>query len=98
MGPMEERQGDENEAVESSPGMRHEAVEDLVAGRLEPSREGQTSQKEMDGEEERGGRPHGAEQEPQEGRHPSHNLPLQQHEGHGPRDTSQAASFELTMT
>lgn len=58
MGPMEERQGHEDEAVESSQGMRHEAVEDLVAGRLEPSQgEGRASQKEMDGKEERGGRP-----------------------------------------
>jgi hypothetical protein len=67
--------------------MRYEAVEDLVAGRLEPSQgEGQASQKEMDGEEERGDRPPSAEQEPQEGRHPPHKLLPQQHEGHGPRE------------
>ena len=85
MGPMEERQGDQDEEVESRHQMRQEAMEELVAGRLEPSQgKGQTRQEEMDGEEERGDRPAGAEQQPQERRDPFHHLPAQQHEGHSP--------------
>src|SRR5439155_497882 len=87
MGTMEEGQGDEDEKVESYQRMRDEPLEELVAGCLEPSQgKGQTGQKEMDGEEECGNRPPGAEQEPQERRDPSHYLPPQQHKGHGPRE------------
>src|SRR5438093_13356503 len=63
MGPMEERQGDENEEVQSCQRMRQQAMEELVGGGLEPSQgKGQGRQKEMDGEEERGHRSARAEQ------------------------------------
>src|SRR2546425_13079729 len=72
MGPMEEGQGDEDEEEESYQRMRHEPLEELVAGCLEPSQgKGEASEKEMHGEEERGNRPPGAEQEPQERCEPS---------------------------
>src|SRR5262249_25024444 len=73
MGPVEEGQGDEDEEVKSCDRVRREAVEDLEAGCLEPSQgKGQASQKEMHRKEERGDRPPGAEQEPQERRDASH--------------------------
>src|SRR5215510_12111397 len=53
MGPVKERQGDEAEEVEACHRMRQQAVEDLVARCLDPSKgEGEASQEEMDGEEE----------------------------------------------
>src|SRR6266478_1850861 len=87
MGPMKEGQGDEHEEIKSYHGVRQEAMEILVAGRLEPpKRKGEASQEEVDGEEERRDRPAGAEQEPQERRDPFHHLSAQQHEGHDPRE------------
>src|SRR5215831_15460409 len=88
MGPMEERQGNEHKKIESYHGLRKETVEMLVVGGLEPSQgKGEASQKEVDGEEKRGARPAGAEQEPQERRDSLHHLLCaQQHEGHDPRE------------
>src|SRR3989442_1888466 len=88
MGPMEEGQGDEDEEVEAYQRMRDEPLQELVAACLEPSQgKGQTGQKEMDGEEECGDRPPGAEQQPQERRDPSHSLPPRQHKSHAPHYT-----------
>src|SRR5262252_5251393 len=87
MGPVEERQGNEHKQIESYDEVRKEPVEILVAGGLEPSQgKGEASQKEVDGEEKRGDRPAGAEQEPQERRDSLHHLSAQQHEGHDPRE------------
>ena len=87
MRPVEEWQGDEDEEVEPCQRMRQEAVKDLVARCLEPpQRKGQARQEEMDREEQRGDCPPRTEQEPQERCDPSHHLPTQQHEGHGPRE------------
>src|SRR5215475_11438493 len=65
MGPMEERQGNEHKKIEPYYRVRKETVEMLVVGGLEPSQgKGEASQKEVDGEEKRGDRPAGAEQDP----------------------------------
>src|SRR6266536_1153549 len=94
MGPVKERQGDEDEEVEPYHRVRHEAVEDLVAGRLEPTQgKGEAGQEEMDRKEERGDRPPGAEQEPQERRDPFEHLfyPRSSAKATTPESTSQAA-------
>src|SRR3972149_11252334 len=84
MGPVEKRQGDEREEVESRHGVLQKAVKGLVVGRLkQPQGKGQPSQEEMDGEQEGGDRPPRAEQEPEKRRDRSHHLTPKHNKGHG---------------
>src|SRR5256885_60783 len=82
MGPVKERQRDEDEEVESRHRVPDQAEDGLVARGVHPSeRNGQPGQQDVDGEEERGHRSTGAEQEPQKRRErPRHLSPSQHHQ------------------
>src|SRR5712692_8849228 len=86
MGPVEERERDENEKIEPRHRVLYEGAKELVAGRFEPpERKREPIQEEMDRKQESGDGPSRAEQEPQKRRDRSMHLASQENPGDGRR-------------